>query len=207
MRRILLVGALAACTHGTSTANPGRDPNASHTTLAVDDDPTPPYDKAALQMAIIAERAAEARNEREVSDAEVASDPDRLRITQANLAVRRRFIRILEICEATDRLCPPRLDEPVWPYPADSEEDPKLDVPLRFDLGSWQKVTTELHGRACACRTLACIDSMDAEIGRLETRPIEDVQADDTAIAELTGARECLLRLRGRKRMPRVATE
>ncbi len=199
---VLLV--LAACGHG-STRKATAEYSEAHTSLAADDEPSPAYDTAAVEMALIAERAAEAKNERLVSEAE-ASEADRLRIALADLAVRRRFIKILEVCESQKRLCPPRLDEPVWPYLSDSEVDPKLDVPLRFDLKSWQRVTTELHGRACACRTLACIDSMDATIGRLESRPIEEVQADDSATMELTRARECLLRLRG-KRAIKIATD
>jgi hypothetical protein len=124
----------------------------------------------------------------------------------ADLAIRRRFIHILELCESAGRMCPPRLDEPPWTLAVDSEEDPKLDVPLRFDLASWQKVTAELHGRACACRTLACIDSMDATLARLEQRPVDDVQADETALVSVTRARDCLFRLRGKKKLPRVAT-
>lgn len=201
-----LIASFAACSGGsTGPAKPG-DEVTVHSSLAADDEPPPPYDKAELQKALIGERAAEATLERRVSELE-NGDPDPLRIAQENLAVRRRFIATLEVCEAQNRLCPPRLDEPPWPYAADSDEDPKLDVPLRFDLTSWQKVTAELHGRACACRTLACIDSMDATLGRLETRPVEEVRADDVATTAITRARECLFRLRGRKELPRIATE
>jgi hypothetical protein len=175
--------------------------------MAVDDDPPPPYDKSALQMALIAERAAEAKGEASVTEAERDGDIDRLQVVMANLAVRRRFIAILEVCQAQTKLCPPRLDEPGFPLAVDSEEDPKLDVPLRFDLTSWQKVTNELHGRACACRTIQCIDAMDASMGRLEKRPIEEVQSDETAVTSLTRARECLFRLRGKRDIPRVAVD
>lgn len=201
---VLLI--LAAC-KGGSSPNPVTDPTEVHTSMAVDDDPPPPYDKAALQMALIAERAAEAKGEAAVSEAEKDGDLDRLQVVAANLAVRRRFIAILEVCQAETKLCPPRLDEPGFPLAVESEEDPKLDVPLRFDLASWQKVTNELHGRACACRTLQCIDAMDASLGRLEKRPIEEVQADDAALTSLTRARECLFRLRGKRAIPRVVAD
>jgi hypothetical protein len=156
---------------------------------------------AAVQKALIAERAEEARGERLVAE---AGDPDKLRIALADLAVRRRFIRILELCETKGRLCPPRLDDP--PFAA-GDADPKLDVPLRFDLVSWQKVTVELHGRSCACRTLACLDSMEVTLAQLETRPTDEVQADETANLEITRARECMSRLRGKRALPKVATE
>jgi len=207
MKCIAVLLILAACKHGSTPERPSADTGDVHSALATDEEPPPSYDQAAIGKALSTERAAEASAEREVSEAEAGSDDHRLRIAVADLAVRRRFITILELCEAQSRFCPPRLDEPPWPYEADSEVDPKLDVPLRFDLASWQKVTAELHGRACACRTLSCIDSMDATIERLETRPVDEVQADDTATVELTRARECLFRLRGRKPLPRVATE
>ncbi len=202
MKCIVLLLVLAACKHGSTPAT--TDIQDVHTTLADDTEPAPSYDTAALQKALIAERAGEARDESLVAD---ASDPDKLRVAMADLAVRRRFIRMLELCETTQRLCPPRLDDPAWPYTADSEGDPQLEVPLRFDLASWQQVTMELHGRSCACRTLACLDSMEVAISRLETRPTSDVQADDTAVLEITLARECLARLRGKRALPKIATD
>jgi hypothetical protein len=199
MRAPALLIALAACSHGSgSTAMPRETPQ-PHATFTPDDEPAPPYDRDAVGKALVTERAAATRQEREVLDAEVWGDPDRLIAARADLAVRRRFIATLELCESEGRRCPPRLDDPPWPYAVDSEEDPKLDVPLRFDPISWHNVTAELHGRACACRTLACIESMDATLERLETRPVEDVRSDEVAAAELTGARDCLMRLRGKR--------
>ena len=49
--------------------------------------------------------------------------------------------------------------------------------------------------RTSACRPL---------IDRLESRPMPDVQNDDTALLSIVRARECLDRLRGRKPTPRV---
>ena len=196
MKCIVLLLVLAACKHGSSPAT--TDLGEVHTTLADDSEPPPPYDTAAVQRALIAERAGEARDERLVAEAE-AGDPDKLQAALANLAVRRRFIRVLESCESKGRLCPPRLDEPAWTHAADYEGDPKLDVPLRFDVASWQKVTVELQGRACACRTVSCIDSLDVTIAKLESRPTDEVQRDDDATAAITRARECLFRLRGRR--------
>lgn len=206
MRRRTLLLALAACSGGS--ARPvGPTDITYHSSLADDEEPPPPYGKAELQKALIAERAAEASGERAVSEAE-AGDPDALRVALANLAVRRRFIQILELCEANARMCPPRLDEPVWNYAVDADTDPVLDVPLRFDLDSWRKVAVELHGRACVCRTVDCIDSMETAIARLEIRPMPDVQSDDAATNDVTKARECLMRLRGLKQLPMiVATE
>ncbi|MEO8554474.1 MAG: hypothetical protein ABI678_31075, partial [Kofleriaceae bacterium] len=164
--KLLVVMALAACgsPQGLQTATPA--PPEPHTQLATDDDPKPTYDKAALEKALIAERGAEATNERRVADAEQKGDGDGLRIAVADLAVRRRFIATLETCQQNQRLCPPRLDDP----PA------ALDAPLRFDLASWQKLTTELHGRACACRTQACLDATDDQLNELEQRPMQDVR-------------------------------
>jgi hypothetical protein len=205
VRRPTLLLALTACSGGSAKPASVQDIT-YHTQLAADEEPPPPYGKAELGKALIAERAAEARNEREVTDAE-AGDPDALRVAVANLAVRRRFIHVLELCEANARMCPPRLDEPAWHYAVDADTDPKLDVPLRFDLDSWKKVAAELHGRACGCRTLDCIDSMETAIARLEVRPMPDVQADDDATAEVTRARECLMRLRGLTRLPKIVTD
>ena len=78
---------------------------------------------------------------------------------------------------------------------------------LRFDLDSWRKLATELHGRACACRTIACVDSIDVAINELELRPMPVVQGDEMATESITRARQCLFRLRGkelRHRAPRI---
>jgi hypothetical protein len=205
MRVLPLVLALAACKTGSSPSGTGAQDITVHTALADDDggEPAPTYGKAELQKALIAERGAEASAEHQVAELEAGNDLDAWRVAQDDLAVRRRFIATLETCEATGHYCPPRLDDPGWTLPVDSEADPKLDVPLRFDLESWQKVTAEMHGRACACRTLACIDSIGATLDRLEKRPMQDVQGDETASIEITRGRDCLFRLRGKRPLPR----
>lgn len=177
---------LAAC--ATPPHSQFETPPEPHAQLAEDDDVRPTYGTAALEKALIAERGAEATNERRVTDAETKGDDDALRIATADLAVRRRFITALETCQHNSHLCPPRLDDP----------PPGLDTPMRFDLADWQKMTAELHGRACACRTLACIDTLDDSLNELETHPIDDVRSDEQATLELTRARECLFRLRGK---------
>ena len=121
-----------------------------------------------------------------------------MRFARADLAVRRRFIQSLEACQAAGRACPPRLDDPVWSFDPDGTADPRLDAPLRFDLAGWQRVASELHGRACACRTQACVDSMQVAIDDLERRPMPEVQGDEDASRSITWARECLYRLRGK---------
>ncbi|CAN5295315.1 hypothetical protein BH11MYX1_BH11MYX1_48920 [soil metagenome] len=156
--------------------------------LADADDTKPTYGNAELEKALIAERGAEATNERRVAEAEAKDDSDAAMTATADLAVRRRFIANLEACQATGHRCPPRLDEPAW----------TLDAPLRFDLADWQKLATELHGHACACRTIACVDAMDVMINQLEQRPMQEVAADEPATLEITRARECLFRLRGK---------
>ena len=156
--------------------------------MAGDDDPKPSFSKAELEKALIAERGAEATNERRVTDAEAKGDDEALRIAIADLGVRRRFILMLETCQQSGHLCPPRLDDP----------GTTLDPNPRFDLADWQKLAADLHGRACACRTLACIDTLDDAINQLEPRPIDDVRGDEQASADLTRARECLFRLRGK---------
>jgi hypothetical protein len=202
--RTLLL-ALAACSGGSAKPAAVQDIT-YHSSLAAEEEPPPPYGKAALQKALIAERAAEASGERAVSELE-AGDADALRVALADLAVRRRFIAVLELCEANARMCPPRLDDPPWHYAVDAEADPTLDVPLRFDEDSWRKVAAELHGRACVCRTLACVDSMETAIARLEVRPMPEVQSDDLATIEVTRARECLMRLRGLTQLPKIVSE
>lgn len=171
----------------------------THSQLAASDDVHPSYGPRDLERALITERGAEATNERRVEDAEAKGDDEGLRTATADLAVRRRFIASLEACQQTGRLCPPRLDDPPWTYDyATDGAKPALDTPLRFDLADWQAMTTELHGRACACRTILCVDSMDVALDELETRPTDDVRADDQATAALMHARECLFRLRGK---------
>lgn len=199
--KLLVVLALMAACHGSGGAPaPHRSGDTGITThegLAGADEYQPSYGKADLENALIAERAAESTGEKAIEDA--ADDDARLAAT-ADLAVRRRFIASLEACQESGHNCPPRLDDPAWTYDPSSDADPKLDTPLRFDLDDWQKVAAELHGRACACRTKACVESMDAAIDKLEARPMRDVRGDETASQSLTRARECLTRLAGRAR-------
>lgn len=174
--------------------------------LANEDHVVPTYGKQELSRVLIAERGREASGEKLIADLEARpSDPaldDRLRVALADLAVHRRFIATLESCEATGRYCPPRLDDPPWAYDPDPDRAtaPPLDSGLRFDLASWRGITLELHGRACACRTLSCVDSLGVAIDELEPRPMSEVQGDEAATASLTRARECLFRLRGKTR-------
>jgi hypothetical protein len=175
-----------------------------HSALADEDHDKPSYGAPELQRALIADRGAEATGERMVAELEArASSPavdDQLRVAVADLAVRRRFIATLEACEATGRWCPPRLDEPAWAFDPDPDApvSPPMTAALRFDLHGWRDLAVELHGRACACRTLACVDSVGVAIDQLEARPVPDVQGDEAASRSITRARECLFRLRGK---------
>jgi len=164
----------------------------------------PPYGQPELQKALIAERAAEVTAERRLAEIEQRANDragqDRWIVATADLAVRRRFITTLEICEVDGRYCPPRLDDPPWSFDPDPDTPiaPPVTAALEFGLDGWRALAAELHGRACACRTLACIDSVGAAIDQLERRPSAEVQGDEAASASVTRARECLFRLRGR---------
>jgi hypothetical protein len=187
---------------GTTTRGRFPDgPTDGQKELAEEDRFVPSYGKPELQRALISERGAEASAERLVAELEAkdrdAQADDRLRVASADLAVRRRFIRSLEACEASGRWCPPRLDDPPFAFDADGGAPP-IDAPLKFDIDGWRKVSAELHGRACACRTLACVDALDAATNQLEARASIAVQGDDTATMAVTRTRECLFRLRGR---------
>ena len=200
MKLLVVLAVMAGC-HGSGGApapHRGGDTGiTTHDGLAGADEYQPSYGKADLETALIAERAAESSGEKAVAD---ATDDDARLAASADLAVRRRFIASLEACQDSGHDCPPRLDDPAWTYDPSSDTDPKLDTPLRFDLDDWQKVAAELHGRACACRTKACVESMDAAIDTLETRPMQDIRGDETASQSITRARECLTRLAGRAR-------
>jgi hypothetical protein len=200
MKLLVALAVMAAC-HGSggtpATHRGGETGITTHEGLAASEEYQPTYGKGDLENALIAERAAESTGEKAVED---AADDDARLSASADLAVRRRFIAALEACQASGHTCPPRLDDPAWTYDPSSDADPKLDTPLRFDLDDWQKVAAELHGRACACRTATCVDSMNAAIDKLETRPTQDVRGDETASESLTRARECLTRLAGRAR-------
>ena len=202
----------AACPGGGGTQTTGGTtlvPDPPHGSLADEDLFVPSYGKAELQKALIAERGAEATGEKNVTELETkATDTageDRLRVAMADLAVRRRFIASLEACEASGHACPPRLDDPVWSWDPDApgpKQPPPVDADLRFDVASWQKLSAELFGRACACRTIYCVDGMTAAIDELESRPMPDVQGDEAASLSITRARECLFRRRGKKATP-----
>ena len=216
MRRFVIAIALAGC-GGPQVAEPtsgsARDVNlTTGATLAADEDDHPAYSRAELEQALIAERGAEATGERKVGDLSAALDAgsgdagaanDALRVASADLTVRRQFIAALEDCQQNRHRCPPRLDEPRWTWdpnaPTADPSKPPLDAPLRFDLDDWRKVADELHGRACACRTIGCVDSIGTTIDLLEPRPMQDVRGDDAASAAITAARECLFRLRGKR--------
>ena len=205
MRAACLV-VLAAC-GASATATPPAAPEPAHSTLAEEDLYKPSYGKPELSRALISERGAEATGERVVAELEAraasAAAPavdDQLRVALADLAVRRRFIATLEACQAAGRLCPPRLDDPAWSFDPDPDRsgDPPMTSVLRFDVESWRGLAAELFGRACACRTIACVDSVGVAIDLLEKRPMPHVLSDETASVSVTRARECLFRLRGK---------
>jgi hypothetical protein len=195
---------------GGDTSNSADHTDATHAVGADDDGFRPSYDLRDVERALIAEHAKEATAERQLRDldAQLDRDPsneaigDRWRAASADLAVRRRFITTLETCQAIDRGCPPRLDEPAWSWDYDADPEhakpPPLDAPLRFDLADWRAIALELRGRACACRSMTCLDSLDVAISQLETQPTREVQGDDAALGSITAARECLFRLRGK---------
>jgi hypothetical protein len=197
----LFVAAVAACGPATPPAQtPGTSEQGlvNHAQLATDDDSAPPYGRDELDRALASERAAVTRAKQVVAADEADPQPsDRLPGELADLAVRRRFVAGLETCSNEGRSCPPRLDEPAWSYDPGGTADPKLDSALRFDRADWERIAEELHGRACACRTASCVDSMFVAIDVLENRPMPDVVADDAASQWITRARECLARLGG----------
>jgi hypothetical protein len=202
MTRLVAIAAVAAACGGPQRADvSGRDDSANLTTGATlapeDDEPPPGYTKDQLEQALITERGAEATDEQHV-----AASPDDYALA-ADLAVRRRFIESLESCQAANHHCPPRLDDPKWTWdPTSAAIDPAkppISSPLRFDVDSWRRIADELHGLACGCRTKTCVDALELTIQLLEARPMQDVEADDAASASITGARECLFRLRGRR--------
>jgi hypothetical protein len=212
-----VLAAAAGCAPGTGGRPPPVDPgDAPHSALAADDLYRPSYGKPELQKALIAERGLEATGERRIAELEArqadtgpadgsaAALDDQRRVAEADLAVRRRFIATLEACESAGRFCPPRLDDPPWAFDPDPDQPapPPMTAALRFDLDSWRGVAAELHGRACACRTLACVDSVGVAIDQLEIRPMPEVQSDEAAITAVTRARECLFRLRGKAPIP-----
>jgi len=207
--RLLLAALFLGCTHGSgpATQTAGDTTLTTHESLAADDEYQPTYSKADLEKALIAERAAESTGEKQVVDADRDGYDNAARDAAADLAVRRRFIASLEACQASGKTCPPRLDEPAWSYDIASDADPKLDAPLRFDLEDWRAVSSELFGRACACRTAACVESMEVAIGKLEARPMQDVRGDEAASQSITRARECLTRLRGKDRTYRSSVD
>lgn len=192
---------LVACSGGSAT--PGTHPQTQTPgEFAGENQFVPSYQAAELSRALQKERGAEAIATRVLADLEAKdTGDDQLRITAADLAVRRRFIQSLERCEVSRRECPPRLDEPSWAFDPDPDKPsaPPVTANLRFDLDSWRTLASELHGRACACRTIACVDSVGVAIDQLEVRPMEPVQGDETASLSITRARECLFRLRGKR--------
>jgi hypothetical protein len=196
-----IFGAAVACSGNAPTPRaPGAGDQGivSHAAFPEDDDAVAPaYDKSELERALASERTAVEAGEKQVAD--VADASNNLRVALADLAVRRRFVASLEDCQNVGRHCPPRLDDPPWSYDVETAAAPKLDAPLRFDLDDWRKVADELHGRACACRTQVCVDSMAVAIDELSKRPMPEVEADETASASITRARECLFRLNGRR--------
>ena len=201
----LTIGCAIGCAGGSGVRPPASEPD-DHTpsTLADEDAYKPSYGKPELQRALITERGAEATAERRVADLEARPGDsliaDQLRVAVADLAVRRRFIQSLEACDAAGRWCPPRLDDPPWAFDPDpvGPPDPPMTGALRFDLEGWRGLAAELHGRACACRTISCVDSMGVAIDQLELRTALAVQGDETATLSVTRARECLFRLRGK---------
>jgi hypothetical protein len=171
--------------------------------LAGEDLYAPSYGKPELEQALASERSAVTAAEAALAKlADSGGTDDEVRVATADLAVRRRYVAALEACRDAGRSCPPRLDEPSWAYDPDPDTPgataPPIDAPLAFDLAGWRAITSELFGRACACRTIACVDSMTVAIDVLEARPAPDVDGDEAAAQSVTRARACLFRLRGR---------
>ncbi len=197
----------AGCSGSGSKPHESAEPTSATGEFAEEDRFVPTYGKADLERALEKERGAEATAERIVGDLEASADAsaaDQLRTAAADLAVRRRFIESLESCQSTGVHCPPRLDDPPWSFDPDASMKPPVTAELRFDAESWRKLAAELFGRACACRTVACIDSVGPAIDQLELRPMPDVQGDEVASESITRARECLFRLRGKRHADRA---
>ena len=214
MRPLWLLAAFlvwtASCSGGRASGARSSDPTSTPGEFAEADRFVPSYPKSDLSRALERERGAEATAERVVAELEAkdrdAAGDDQLRVAAADLGVRRRFIESLEACEASGLECPPRLDDPPWSFDPDPARSaaPPVSSELRFDLESWRKLVGELHGRACACRTLACVDSVGVAIDQLETRPMPEVQGDEAASLSITRARQCLFRLRGKEHRHRA---
>jgi hypothetical protein len=206
MRRLALLLAIVGCKTGSAPRGGAADEVTYHgaSTMSDDDLYKPSYDKDELGRALTAERTAAAAAEQRLRELEDKGDYDQVRVAGTDLAVRKRFIASLAACSATGQACPPRLDDPAWSFDLEADVDPKLDTPLRFDLASWRSVAAELHGRACACRTSTCVDSMFVAIDRLEKRPMREVQDDELASTSIVRARDCLYRLRGLRGTPRA---
>jgi len=200
------IGCLIACGGpGTYRPPPAIDNgDSSHAAFSPDDLYKPTYNRADLDRALATETSRASALAQQVAtlqaSADATTDDPAYRTALADLDVRRRFITALEACSSSGRDCPPRLDEPAWKYEPDADSPPPLDASVRFDREDWIKLTSELHARACACRTIACVDSFDALIDRLEVQPTRDVQGDETATQSIVWARECLFRLRGGKK-------
>jgi hypothetical protein len=186
-------------------ATPAGDPTQS--SFADEDIYRPPYGKPELQKALSAERVLEVTAARQVGELEDllarqadTAIADQLYFARSDLAVRRRFVATLAACDADGRWCPPRLDDPPWAFDYDAAPptEPPVTQALRFDLDSWRALAGELHGRACACRTITCVDSVGVAIDKLEIRPMPQVRGDEAATVSITRARECLFRLRGK---------
>jgi hypothetical protein len=200
---VAAVGCLAACGGPATYHSRTPDDDGAHAGFVADDGFKPAYGKADLDRALIADRGKEATLEQQIAALEANPGPDdQLHTAIADLAIRRRFIASLEACEAAGRDCPPRLDEPPWTWEPDAGTPPPLDTAISLDLAGWQRVSSELHGRACACRTVACLDGLGAAIDQLEARVEPAVRDDDAAAQSITWARECLLRLRGGRMRP-----
>ena len=194
---------LAAC--GSAPARPTGpgtvdDTPAAGAELAGEDLYTPTYGKPELDQALASERIVVASAEAALAKLADTGSDDQVRVATADLAVRRRYVAALEACRDSGRACPPRLDEPSWAYDPDPDTPgataPPIDAPLAFDLAGWRTIASELFWRACACRTIACVDTMTVAIDVLEARPAPDVDADEAAAQSVTRARECLFRLR-----------
>ena len=190
--------AIAGCTHAAPAVEAPAAPEPPHAQLAEAEPPLlPPYRNDELARAIASEQAELDRAAQAIATREDDPAPDdALPGALADLAVRRRFEAALETCRDTGQRCPPRLDDPAWSYDVDGLADPPIQAALRYDRDDWRKIAAELHGRACACRTRTCVDSVEVAIAVLEQRPMPEVTSDDEAASSIVAARECLSYLR-----------
>ena len=163
------------------------------------------FSRAEVEHAIAAEQDHLLELDRRIQETEANADPSSAAGAAVAASVLRgdrvaaaSFVAQLMACLDDAEVCPPSLAEPLIPRDFDPSTG-EMTSEVTVDPAAWPRTAAQLEQNACGCRTSACVAWVLADLARWEAAVPQDVQADETAAAHVTGARACLWARLGRR--------